>query len=104
MNTNESQLEKEINQVLHKMEMAEPAFQRKSLLRLKGEIIKKIDSLKMREERKSYFLHQLANVHALNSTVELIKEINSLQLMDNISQDLVHLVFGSQVIEIQNNG
>lgn len=64
------------------MQMAEPAFQRKNLIRLKTEIINSLATFKMSEDRKSYLLHQLANVHDLDSTMDLIREIDVLQLAD----------------------
>lgn len=94
-------MEQVTNIALKNIEMAEPAFQRKSLQRLKCAITNKIDTLKMPEERKSYFLHQLANVHDLSSMEELISDINNLQLKENIPQDIVHIVMGSNGIDIQ---
>jgi hypothetical protein len=72
-----------MNQILYKMQMAEPAFQRKNLMRLKSEIISGMETFKMSEERKSYLLHQLANVHDMDSTMDLIRQIDSLQAIDS---------------------
>jgi hypothetical protein len=82
MSANNTCLEIEMNQILGKMQMAEPAFQRRNLMRLKSEIISGMDSFKMSEERKSYLLHQLANVHDMDSTMDLIREVDVLQLAE----------------------
>ena len=74
------QIEKEMNQALIKVQRSESKIERKILLKLKTEIVNKTDELKMTEERRSYFLHQLANVHDMDSLVSLIREINLLQL------------------------
>ena len=71
-----------MNESLHQMQMAAPAFQKKNLIRLKTEIINNLDAFIMSEKRKSYLLHQLANVHDLDSTIELIREIDVLQLAE----------------------
>jgi acetylornithine/succinyldiaminopimelate/putrescine aminotransferase len=74
------QIEKEMNQALIKVQRSETKIERKILLKLKTEIINKTDELKMNEERRSYLLHQVANVHDMDSLVSLIREINRLQL------------------------
>jgi acetylornithine/succinyldiaminopimelate/putrescine aminotransferase/predicted amino acid dehydrogenase len=73
-------IEKEMNQALIKIRRSDATFQRKILLKLKTEIINKTDELRMNEERRSYFLHQIANVHDTDAMVSLIREINRLQL------------------------
>jgi acetylornithine/succinyldiaminopimelate/putrescine aminotransferase/predicted amino acid dehydrogenase len=74
------QIEKEMNQALIKVQRSEAKIERKILLKLKTEIINKTDELKMGDERRSYLLHQVANVHDMDSLVSLIREINRLQL------------------------
>ena len=69
-----------MNQALIKVQRSETKIERKILLKLKTEIINKTDELKMSEERRSYLLHQVANVHDMDSLVSLIREINRLQL------------------------
>ncbi len=44
------------------------------------ELIEKLQFLAMSEERKSYCLHQIANVHSINDLLELLREINQLQI------------------------
>lgn len=74
------EIEKELNQSLLKTRLLDEKSQRKVLLRLKSEITNKSEELKMPEERRSYFLHQLSNAQDINSLVDLIREINRLQL------------------------
>lgn len=74
------QIEKELNQTLIKIHRSDSTFQRKILIKLKTEILNKTDELRMSDERRSYLLHQIANVHDIDSLVSLIREINRLQL------------------------
>ena len=74
------QIEKEMNQALIIIRRSDASFQRKILLKLKTEIINKTDELRMNDERRSYFLHQIANIHDIDAMVSLIREINRLQL------------------------
>lgn len=74
------EIEKENNQALIAAKRSNVTFQKKYLLNLRSSLLEKIDSLNMSEERKSYFLHQIANVHSMEELVELIREINKLQI------------------------
>lgn len=85
MSTNYIPTEIEMSKVILQIQMAGPAFQRKNLFRLKHEIINNLDNFQMSEERKSYLLHQLSNVHDLTSAESLIKEMNLIQRTGNQS-------------------
>ena len=62
--------------------------------RLKGELSEKIHTFQMSEERKSYFLHQLAYVHSLKDLVSLVKVINKLQSTpDSRSPKTLELIY-----------
>ncbi len=74
------EIEKEMNQALIKIRRSEPTLQRKILFKLKTEIANKTEHLNMNDERKSFFLHQLANALDINELVELIREINAKQI------------------------
>lgn len=74
------EIEKEINLALITIDRTEESFKPLIFKRLRTELSQKIPSLSMNEERKSYFLHQLSNVHDFNDLVSLVREINKKQL------------------------
>lgn len=76
----EQELEKEMNQALIKVKRSDETFRIKIVRSLRSELSEKIPTLAMSEERKSYFLHQIANVHEIEDLVTLIRDINKLQL------------------------
>lgn len=76
----EQELEKEMNQAVIKIKRSDEAFRLKTIRTLRSELLEKVPSLQMHEERKSYFLHQIANCHEIDELVSLIREVNKLQL------------------------
>jgi acetylornithine/succinyldiaminopimelate/putrescine aminotransferase/predicted amino acid dehydrogenase len=76
----EQDLEKEMNQSLIKIKRSEKSFQTKIVLNLRSELNDKISFLNMNEERKSYFMHQVAQTHDLEDLISLVREINKKQL------------------------
>ncbi len=76
----EQEITKEMNLAIIKIKRAEPALQRKWLMKLRKDLLEKSSTFKMSEERKSYIYHQIANLHELDEVVKFIKEINTLQL------------------------
>jgi acetylornithine/succinyldiaminopimelate/putrescine aminotransferase/predicted amino acid dehydrogenase len=74
------EIEKEMNLALISIDRTEESFRSVLLKKLRVELSQKISSLSMGEERKSYFLHQLSNVHELSELVSLVREINKKQL------------------------
>ncbi len=74
------EIEKEMNLALMTIERTEETFKPLLLKRLRTELSEKISSLSMGEERKSYFLHQLLNVHEFYDLISLVREINQKQL------------------------
>jgi acetylornithine/succinyldiaminopimelate/putrescine aminotransferase/predicted amino acid dehydrogenase len=73
-------IEKQLNQVVLKLKRIEPSKLNSIINDLRLELVQNIDSLKMNQERKSYVIHQVSNVHSLEDLIELIHEINLLQL------------------------
>jgi acetylornithine/succinyldiaminopimelate/putrescine aminotransferase/predicted amino acid dehydrogenase len=76
----EQELEKEMNQAVIKINGTESSIRVKAVSHLRSDLGKKIPMLKMNEERKSYFLHQIANAHSIEELVTLVREINKKQL------------------------
>lgn len=76
----EQEVDKEINISLISIKQAEPSIQKRIVAKLRTELLTKIDSLKMNEERKSYFMHQVANTHEIEEIISLVREINQKQL------------------------
>lgn len=74
------EIEKEMNQALNVFRQMESELQQKMLRRLRLELSSQISNLKMSDERRSYFLHQLNNVHEIEDLLGLVREINSRQL------------------------
>jgi acetylornithine/succinyldiaminopimelate/putrescine aminotransferase/predicted amino acid dehydrogenase len=74
------EIEKEMNLALITIERTEENFKPRLLKKLRTELSEKISSLSMGEERKSYFLHQLSNVHEFCELISLVREINQKQL------------------------
>ncbi len=74
------EIEKEMNLALMTFERTEETFKPLLLKRLRNELSQKISSLSIGEERKSYFLHQLLNVHEFYDLISLVREINKKQL------------------------
>lgn len=75
------EIEKEMNQALMKFKRSEPLIQAKILLNLRKELSAGISSIRMNEERKSWFLHQIANVHEIEDLISLCREINEKQIL-----------------------
>lgn len=76
----EQELEKEMNQALIKINRSEASLRAKAVSQLRKDLSEKIPMLKMNEERKSFFLHQIANAHSIEELVTLVREINKKQL------------------------
>jgi acetylornithine/succinyldiaminopimelate/putrescine aminotransferase/predicted amino acid dehydrogenase len=74
------EIEKEMNLALIKIDRTNESFRPQLIKKLRVELLQKIDSLSMNEERKSYFLHQLSHVHDIHELVSLVREINKKQL------------------------
>lgn len=73
------EIEKEMNQALIKIRNSEPELQKKIIKHIRIELYNKISDLRMNEDRKSYFLHQISNVHDISEVISLVREINDLQ-------------------------
>lgn len=76
----EQEIEKEMNQSLLRLKRTEEVFRTKILRSLRSDLMGKIPDLAMNEERKSYFLHQLANCHEAEDLISLLRDINKAQL------------------------
>jgi acetylornithine/succinyldiaminopimelate/putrescine aminotransferase/predicted amino acid dehydrogenase len=76
----QQEIEKEINQALIKMKSLSDSDCLKLVNSLRDELSRKISGLLMKEERKSYYLHQISNIHSSEDLASLIREINQLQL------------------------
>ena len=74
------EIEKEMNLALIKFKRSENKIQEKILKNLRIDLSEKISSLRMNEERKSFFLHQIANVHEIEELISLTREINQRQI------------------------
>src|SRR5690606_28583101 len=74
------EVEKELNQTVLFLNRLSETDKRQQLLKLRKELETSIDALKMSEDRKSYFLHQLNNVHEFSDLISLVREINEKQL------------------------
>lgn len=73
-------VDKEINQA-HLRLLKLPKNELETVVRsLRSDLLLRIDTLKMTDERRSYVLHQIANVHDLQGLLELIREVNQLQM------------------------
>jgi acetylornithine/succinyldiaminopimelate/putrescine aminotransferase/predicted amino acid dehydrogenase len=81
----EQALAKEINQAMLMLGRLDEGTLQTTVNRLRYELSEKIQDLRMSEERKSYFLHQLNNVHSLVDLVDLIRTINAKQMMQRPS-------------------
>jgi acetylornithine/succinyldiaminopimelate/putrescine aminotransferase/predicted amino acid dehydrogenase len=75
----EQEINKEMNQALLRLKRSQVDLTG-AVKELRKDLLVQIDHLSMSEERKSYFLHQLANVHGLDEMIELVRHINTLQL------------------------
>lgn len=73
-------VEQETGVALLKIRLSEAPIQRKILLKLKTEIINKLDSLAMSSDRRQYLLHQLSYVQDINELASLIQLINHKQI------------------------
>ena len=76
-------LDEEMELAVLKIKLSEEVLQRKFLYKLKTEITQRLDSVAMPNERRSYFLHQLANAPDIDELVALIQNINNLQISQN---------------------
>lgn len=76
----EQEVEKEMNLALIKVKRSEPELQTRFVRKLRSELGEKIEHLKMNEERKSYLIHQINNVHDIDELVALVREVNKKQL------------------------
>lgn len=74
------EIEKEINQALITINRTDESLKNKLVHNLRTGLADKIDTLSMNEERKSYFLHQIAHSHGINELISLVREINKKQL------------------------
>lgn len=89
MNQRAIDIESEMNQVLMTVKNTEEVFRYKLVQNLRADLLKQIPSFDMNEERKSYFLHQLANTHEIEELLSLVQDVNKKQL--SAKQDLVLL-------------
>jgi acetylornithine/succinyldiaminopimelate/putrescine aminotransferase len=76
----EQELEKEMNQALIRVKRSQEGFRSKIIRQLRTELCDKIPFLLMTEERKSYFLHQVTQIHEIEELISLVRDINKLQL------------------------
>lgn len=53
-----------------------PRFQLRELRKFKIDLLEKLPSLKISENSRSYYLHQISQVHELDPLVLLVQEIN----------------------------
>ncbi len=74
------EIEKEINLALMTINRTDELLKNKLVHNLRSSLIEKISSLNMNDERKSYFLHQVAHSHGINELTSLVREINKKQL------------------------
>ncbi len=74
------EIEKEMNLALIKIDRTNENFKPQLIKKLRLELIERISSLSMNEERKSYLLHQLSHVHDIHELVSLVRDINQKQL------------------------
>ena len=81
----EQDIEKEMNQALIRVKRTEESFRIKIVRTLRTDLIEKIEALSMKDERKSYFIHQIANCHEIEDLVSLIRDINKAQLLQRPS-------------------
>lgn len=73
-------LNTEMETALLKIRLSDAPIQRKILLKLKTEIINKLDSIAMSSDRRQYLLHQLAYAQDINELASLIQLINHKQI------------------------
>lgn len=76
----EQEIEKEMNLALIKIKRSHSNIQAKFVRNLRVELTEKITELKMNEERKSYFIHQINNALEIDELVSLVRDINKKQL------------------------
>lgn len=81
----EQDIEKEMNQALIKLKRSEEAFRIKAVKTLRSDLLAKVETLAMKEERKSYFTHQISHCHDIEELIALIRDINKLQLLQKPS-------------------
>lgn len=81
----EQEIEKEMNLALIKIKRSEGALQARLIRNLRVDLVERITQLKMNEERKSYFTHQINNAHDIDELVSLVREVNKKQLQQRPS-------------------
>lgn len=87
------ELNQQMNHALMGLQLVEPSFQRTVFKRLKTELTQKIDLLIMSSDRKSYFTHQLNNVHEMEELMELVQEMNHLQIKDSLKVGALEIIY-----------
>ena len=84
----EKEIEKEMNHAILRLKLSQTPFFGKAIHHLRVDLYEKIPKLSMSEERKSYFLHQIANYHDLDDLISLVRDINKKLLTQKPSSGL----------------
>jgi hypothetical protein len=79
-----AQIEEDVNHAKSMIQMAQTSFRNKMVRRLRADLLEKIPYIDIREERRSYFLHQVALTHELEGILELIREMNQHPVQNTI--------------------
>jgi hypothetical protein len=88
---NQQQIDQEMGRALLRANRKDRVEQRKMLILLKADITEQLNDFNMKEERKSYLLHQLANAQDLSTLIDLIQDLNARQVQDS-GPDLIGLI------------
>jgi len=74
------EIEKEINEATLKFNQEDGPSKNSILYNLRSGFTSLIEGLSFSNERKSYCLHQLSNIHDIKDLISFMREINSLQM------------------------
>jgi hypothetical protein len=92
------QIDQEMRRAFLRANRKDRLEQRKILILLKADITEQLNDFNMKEERKSYLLHQLANAQDLSTLIDLIQDLNARQVQDS-GPELIGLILNPDGIQ-----
>jgi len=75
----EQEIEKEMNQALVKFKRTNASLQKDLLYQIRKDLTDKIEKLRMSEERKCFFLHEVSRSLDIDTLISVVRNINKLQ-------------------------
>jgi hypothetical protein len=97
------ELKHEIQTALKNIETRNNMIEIDFINKLRLDLLEKISSLKMPNDRKNYYCHQINLIHSLPELFELVQEMNEKQVKDHTSKESRFLNF-SEFIDQESQG